>query len=317
MQGFAAENIVRWRCSAAAAKLPNRFAMSPTIHRAKPRGRRPHLACALALIALAALLPARGQEPVAPAIAWQQLEPGLELGTAPAPGAPADTPIQLLRIDPTRFELQLLNSSAAPDGSRMTAKQWAQRSGLVAAINASLYQTDHRTSISLMKSRTHTNNPRLSKHNAVLVFDRLDSGMPPVQIVDRTCRSFADVENRYAGMVQSIRMVSCHGTNVWSQQPDKKWSTAALGIDQQGRLLFIHVRAPLTTHDLVDALLALPLGLREAMYLEGGPEAQLYVNAGGREVEVVGSQGSSFAAIENTYALPIPNVLGVRRIPGG
>ena len=70
----------------------------------------------------------------------------------------------------------LLNSSAAPDGSRLTAKQWAERFGLVAAINASLYQTDHRTSVSLMKSRTHTNNPRLSQHNAVLLFDRLDDG---------------------------------------------------------------------------------------------------------------------------------------------
>ena len=66
---------------------------------------------------------------------------------------------------------------------------------------------------------------------------------------------------------------------------------------------------------------ALPPGLwnqlREAMYVEGGPEAQLYVNAGGREVELVGSHGSSFAGIENSYALPIPNVLGVRRIASG
>ena len=49
------------------------------------------------------------------------------------------------------------------------------------------------------------------------------------------------------------------------------------------------------------------------MYVEGGPEAQLYVSAGGREVELVGSHGSSFAGIENNYALPIPNVIGVRR----
>jgi hypothetical protein len=134
-----------------------------------------------------------------------------------------------------------------------------------------------------------------------------------VQIVDRTCRNLDEVQGRYAAMVQSIRMVSCDRTNVWSQQPDKKWSTAAIGMDQQGRLLFIHLRSPLTTHDLIDALLTLPLGLREAMYVEGGPEAQLYVNAGGREVELVGSHGSSFAGIENSYALPIPNVVGVRR----
>jgi Phosphodiester glycosidase len=109
-------------------------------------------------------------------------------------------------------------------------------------------------------------------------------------------------------------MVSCARANVWTQQPENKWSTAAIGIDQRGRLLFIHVRSPLSTHDLIDALLALPLELREAMYVEGGPEAQLYVHAGGRELEFVGSHGSSFAGIENTMALPIPNVLGIRRV---
>jgi hypothetical protein len=273
---------------------------------------------AWAALVLGAAVPiaARADAPPSPPIAWRSLEPGLELGSvrSPIPSEAGDSKIRVLRIDPTRFELQLLNASASADGAPLTAKQWAERYGLVAAINASLYQADQRTSVSLMKSRTHTNNPRLSKHNAVLLFDRLDAGVPPVQIVDRTCRDLAAVQGRYGASVQSIRMVSCTRANVWTQQPENKFSTAAVGIDQQGRLLFIHVRSPLSTHDLIDSLLALPLGVREAMYVEGGPEAQLYVNAGGTEVELVGSRGSSFAGIENTYALPIPNVLGVRRL---
>jgi len=270
--------------------------------------------CAALLLATTALLPiAAAAEST---VNWELLEPGLEFASAPSPIASTtgDSRINIVRIDPGRFELQLLNSSASPDNARHTAKEWSQRYNLVAAINASLYQTDHSTSVSLMKSRTHTNNPRLSSHNAVLLFDRLDDAVPPVQIVDRTCHNLSDVQGRYGGMVQSIRMVSCNRINVWSQQPDKKWSTAAIGVDQHGRLLFIHVRSPLTTHDLIESLLMLPLDLREAMYVEGGPEAQLYVNAGGREIELVGSHGSSFAGIENSYALPIPNVVGVRRI---
>jgi hypothetical protein len=248
-------------------------------------------------------------------LTWEQLEPGLELGTAVVSPPPTgdDSRIRILRIDPARFEMQLLNASGAADGSSRTARGWAQANGLVAAINASLYQADYRTSTSLMKSRRHTNNPRLSKHNAVLLFDRLDDGVPSVQIVDRTCTDLAPVQGRYGTMVQNIRMVSCTGANVWSQQPHK-WSTAAIGMDDHGRVLFIHARSPLSTHDLVDMLLALPLGLRQTMYVEGGPEAQLYVRAGERELEFVGSQGSTFAAIDNTYALPIPNVVGIRRI---
>lgn len=275
--------------------------------------RRAAAACACGLLGAAALLPARGDS--GPSVRWELLEPGLEFGTAqsPIPSNSGDSRIRLLRIDPTRFRLELLNSSAA-GGTSMTAKEWARQYQLVAAINASLYQADHRTSIALMKSRSHTNNPRLSKHNAVLLFDPLDDLVPPVQIVDRTCRDLAGIQGRYGSMVQSIRMVSCNRGNVWSQQPQNKWSTAAIGIDQAGRLLFVHVRSPLSTHDLIDGLLALPIDLCETMYVEGGPEAQLYVAAGGRELEFVGSHVSSFAGIENTYALPIPNVLGVKRI---
>jgi hypothetical protein len=269
---------------------------------------------ALALLGAMHLVPAGAAAPDA-AITWEVLEPGLEFATAqsPIPADAGDSRIRLLRVDPARYELTLLNSSAG-DGTLRTAKEWAARYGLVAVINASLYQADHSTSVSLMTARGHTNNPRLSKHNAVLLFDRRDDGVPPVQIVDRTCRDLGALRDRYAAAVQSIRMVSCTRRNVWSPQPEKKWSAAAIGVDTSGRLLFVHVRSPLSTHDLIDALLALPLDLRETMYVEGGPEAQLYVTAGGRELEFVGSHGSSFAGIENNYALPIPNVIGLKRI---
>jgi hypothetical protein len=270
----------------------------------------------LVLCGAAALGTARGDGPGPSAVTWEVLEPGLELGIAvlPLPSDGGEVRSHILRLDPSRFELALFNRSASPDGTPLTAREWSHRHGLVAAINASLYQADHSTSIALMKSRAHTNNPRLSPHNTVLLFDRRDDAVPLVQIVDRTCRDLAPLRDHYAAMVQSIRMVSCNRSNVWSEQPENKWSAAAIGIDEHGSLLFIHVRSPLSTHDLIDALLALPLGLRETMYVEGGPEAQLYVSAGGRELEFVGSQGSSFAGIENTVALPIPNVLGVRRV---
>lgn len=281
-----------------------------------PRGPAGVLAAALLLLATAPR-PVRAGPPPAAAepIAWRRLEPGLELGTARSPiASPAgDSLIRILRIDPTRFALQLLNASASPDGTRYSARQWAEKHGLVAAINASLYQTDYRSSVSLMKSRQHTNNPRLSKHNAVLLFDRLDDGVPPVQIVDRTCRDLGALQPHYGSLVQSIRMISCHGANVWSPQPTQ-WSTAAIGTDREGRVLFIHMRSPLSTHELINALLALPLGLRETMYVEGGPEAQLYVDAGGEALEFVGSHGSSFAGLENSASLPIPNAVGVRRL---
>ena len=213
--------------------------------------------------------------------------------------------MRVLRIDPRRFDLKLMNASAPGEERALTARAWCARGGLVAAINASMYQIDQRTSVSLMKTRTHVNNPHLSKDRAVLAFDRLDPAVPPVAILDRDCGDFETLRDKYGTLVQSIRMISCRGKNVWSQQP-RRSSAAAIGRDRQGRVLFIHARSPYSTHDLIDILLELPLSIDRALYAEGGPEAQLYVNSGGRESEWVGGE-------DNRRAWPVPNVIGIAR----
>jgi hypothetical protein len=111
-------------------------------------------------------------------------------------------------------------------------------------------------------------------------------------------------------------MVTCKRRNTWAQQ-EKKWSAAAVGLDSDGRILFIHVRSPYSMHDLVDMLLALPINLRQLMYGEGGPEAQLFVQSGGREIELVGSYETGFNENDdNRAAWAVPNVLAVvRRAP--
>jgi hypothetical protein len=247
------------------------------------------------------------------AVDWQVLEPGLELATpvAPHPAAEGDSQIWLLRLDPQRFDLQLLNSSARTDGARRSARGWAEEGSFVAVTNAGMYQADYRTSLSLMQRRDHVNNPRLTKDRTVLAFDPLDGGVPSAQIIDRSCQDFDALRPRYAGLVQSIRMISCRRENVWRQQ-EQRWSISSIAMDDAGRLVLIHARSPFSTHDLIENLLELPLGLTRAMYLEGGAQAQLYVHAGGREIERVGSRGSRGLG-GNMMALPIPNALAVRR----
>lgn len=248
--------------------------------------------------------------------AWRVLEPGLELGqfVSPRKSRLGDSIVRVLRIDPEFFELRLLNASAPGQGRPQSARDWCRSNGLVAAVNASMYQTDHRKSVSMMRTRTHVNNPSLSKDKAVLGFDRLDASVPPAQIIDRECQDFDALRAHYGTLVQSIRMISCERRNVWAPQ-SREWSTAAIGIDTRSRVLFIHSRSPFSTHDLIEILLGLPIELRRAMYVEGGPEAQLYVQSGGREMEFLGSYETGFKeADDNAFAWPVPNVVGIARI---
>ena len=244
---------------------------------------------------------------------WQNLQEGLELGIffSPRLSDVGDSTISVLRIDPERYEFKLLNTTSSDQGRTLSVKKWCHRDGLVAAINASMYQTDHRTSVSLMRTESHTNNPRLSKDMTILAFDRQSHEVPLVKIIDRQCEDFKTWKNKYRTFVQSIRMISCKGKNVWKQQP-KKWSTAAIGIDKKGNVLFIHARSPYSTHDLINILQMLPLDISRAMYVEGGPEAQLYIRAGGNEFEFIGSFESNFNNNnDNIFAWPIPNVVGI------
>jgi hypothetical protein len=244
---------------------------------------------------------------------FRRLEPGLELAEFPSDlAAGGDRLIHVVRVDPKHYRLRLLNASADPQAAALTARQWAERNHLAAAINASMYQADLRSSVALMQTRGHVNNPRLTKDKAILAFDPIDPAMPPVQIIDRECQDFEALRRSYGTLVQDIRMVSCDGKNVWAAQP-YAWSVAAVGIDRQGRVLLLHTRAPHTTHDFIEALLGLPLDLKNAMYVEGGREAQMFVRGGGHDYEFTGTSDEADPG-RTSVAWPIPNVIGVEPI---
>jgi len=246
---------------------------------------------------------------------WQQLAKGLELGTFAAPQSAevGDSLVRVLRIDPKYYRLRLLNASAAENGVPLTPKQWCRQKGLIAAINPSMFQTDYKTSVSLMRTRTHINNPRLSKDMTIFAFNRQSGDVPRAKIIDRQCEDFQFWKQKYGTLVQSIRMLSCTGKNVWKQQ-QRRWSTAAIGIDRQSNILFIHVRSWYSTHDLINILKKLPLNVSRAMYTEGGPQAQLYINLGNKELEFAGSYETN-PNNANTGAMswPLPNVVGISK----
>ncbi|MGD2100148.1 MAG: phosphodiester glycosidase family protein [Desulfobacterales bacterium] len=275
----------------------------------------PRLAFILLLLAALTVI-AAANEP-AKKLGWQPLDKGIELGTflSPLKAEVGDSLVRVLRIDPKYYRLRLLNASAIKKGSAITPKQWCRQNGMVAAINASMYQTDYKTSVSLMRKKGHVNNPRLSKDMTILAFDRLDNSVPEVKLIDRQCDDFGALKTKYATLIQSIRMISCTGKNVWKQQP-RRWSTSAIGMDAKNKVLFIHVRSLYSTHDLINILKALPLNISRAMYTEGGPQAQLYIKVPNQEFEFVGSyEVGSGDANKGSLPWPLPNVVGISKRP--
>jgi len=243
---------------------------------------------------------------------WLALEAGLDLGSFVSPHyyEQSSAVITVLRIDPKRFELRLFNASHPSQGQTLTAKEWAQKENLSAAINAAMYQTDYRTSVSHMKTSEHTNNARISKDKTILVFEPMKKNIPQVRIIDTQCDDFEQIRGLYGSAVQSIRMLSCEGNNVW-QQSEKRWSIAAVGTDKASNVLFIQCTAPHSVHEFVNVLRGLPISIDRAMYMEGGSPSQMYIRTEKEELELIGDYSMGGKPAE---AAGLPNVLGIRKI---
>jgi uncharacterized protein YigE (DUF2233 family) len=244
---------------------------------------------------------------------WETLAPGVELAEFDAhlKSSVGDSRVTVVRVDVAQRPVRLLSASAEGHTPEPTAEQWAALHGLIAVTNAGMF---HPGGGPVGQARTEgreLNATRRKDYRSFLVLHPREKGLAPVQLLDASCDDVEALLPRYGTVLQSIRMVDCQGRNVWKSQP-REWSTAAVGIDAKGRLLWVHARSPYRTHDFIEVVRRLPLRLKRMMYLEGGPEASLHVVAPGRTVRRVGSYETGFNENDdNTRYWALPNVLGV------
>jgi exopolysaccharide biosynthesis protein len=246
---------------------------------------------------------------------WKVLAPGLEITTFKAahPAPQGKSNITVLRIDPTRWDL-VFTGVSQNGGRSMSAKQWSARNQLTAAINAGMFQQDERTHVGYLRSGDHVNSRKIASYQSVAAFGPHSGGKPPFRIFDlnKPAAELPAIAKEYALTVQNLRLIQRTGVDKW-RQDQKRASEAALGEDDAGRILFIFTRSPFTMYELNEELLKANIGLVAAQYLEGGPEAQIYVHAGQTEMEMFGSYETGFMQNDqNDQTWPIPNVLGIR-----
>jgi hypothetical protein len=290
--------------------------MTGVIHFLRSRHWRARVRNASVILALAfgALIASGAPE-------WQTLAPGMELRYVTPHGASgSNSAITILRIDPKQWELALLGTSQTGELAGHTAREWCMKGKFTAAINAGMFNTDGKSHIGYMRNGEYVNSSKRNSYQSVAAFNPHDGGTAAFRIFDLDAPgvSFEGILKDYGAVVQNLRLIKRAGVNAWPSQ-DKKWSEAALAEDDRGRILFIFLREPFSMHDLNQELLGAGIGIVAAQHLEGGPEAQLYFQAGGVEKEMFGSYGASLRVNgESTIPWPIPNVLAVRpRQPAG
>lgn len=244
---------------------------------------------------------------------WKTLAPGLELGIYDVQSEvmTGDASITILRIDPSKYDLKLLSMSETGESHGMSVKDWCSKYHCVAGINAGMFAQDNFTHIGFMRSGNHVNSSKVTSYKSVAAFSPKEKGIPRFRIFDLDKTEMSTIKKKYGCVVQNLRLLKRPGINCWSEQ-DKKWSEAALAEDKSGRVLFIFSRHPYSMHYFNRILLKLPIDIVCAQHLEGGPEAQMYINAGKTELEKVGSYETGFNEdVGNEKGWSIPNVIGV------
>ncbi len=248
---------------------------------------------------------------------WKQLGPGMDLSsfTVRNPRINKNAKIVILRIDPKHWQLAMVGKSWTGELKNMTAKGWCDRHNLTAAINAGMFATDYKTHVGYLGVKGHVNSSHVNGYQSVAAFDpKGGKALPEFRIFDLDDPevTMKRIIGAYSSVVQNLRLIRRPGENRWGPQ-DKVWSEAALGEDGAGRVLFILTRSPFTMHDFNQALLSLGIGIVAAQHLEGGPEAQLYLQIGGEQLEMFGTyETSSKEKDDGAASWVIPNVLGVR-----
>jgi uncharacterized protein YigE (DUF2233 family) len=248
---------------------------------------------------------------------WKQLAPGMDLQNLITinHGSSGDSSITILRIDPDLWELVFIGISQSGEKSGKTAREWCRSYKLTSAINAGMYADNYKTHVGYLRSKDHVNNSHVNNYQSVMAYNpKKDKKIAPFRIfdLDESGISMQSILNDYNSAIQNLRLIKKPGTNLWKQQT-REWCEAAIGEDKEGRILFIYSRSPLSMHDLNQELLASGIGIVAAQHLEGGFEAQFYLNQGDVEIDLFDRYDAKSKEYNgNEEPWPIPNIIGIR-----
>ncbi len=238
---------------------------------------------------------------------WENVEPGLDMSTFIVAD---DIQIVAVRFDPKFFTFSLFSISEN-NSAPQTLMQWAQKYNLVAAINASMYLPNGKTSTGYMRSGSHLNNKHIAKNfGAFFLSKPYNLDLPTARLIDRDTEGWQDLLEQYDVVVQNYRLIDSNRQILWSSG-GQEHSIAAVAEDEAGNILFLHCREPIAAHDFASALLIPSLSVRTVMYVEGGVQAGLVLRTAKEETLWGGWHPSDI--LMGSVSVALPNIIGVLR----
>ena len=240
---------------------------------------------------------------------WIELESGLDFCEFRLNSD--ESKITALRIDPQKFDF-FLGASSQDGREPRSLDKWAADYNLAAAINASMYLPDNRTSTGYMRSGEYVNQGRvMDRFGAFFVASPKKAGIPRAAIIDKDLPDWRERLEDYDIVVQNYRMINANRRILWSPG-GPLYAISAIAQDGDGKILFLHSRTPVEAYSFAQHILHLPIDVRAVMYVEGGAQAGLLINSGAIKRELGAPHAPSFLATGALKAA-LPNIIGVKQ----
>ncbi len=227
-------------------------------------------------------------------------------------------PLTLVRFDLSRYRPRLFTARA--NGGSRTLDRWVREQGLVAGINAAMYEPDGRATSYMVQDDVEASPLDDARFGGFFAFDPHPGVTPApaaMEMIGRDCPGFdlAGLRARYRTVVSNYRLLDCDGHAI-SWVDANRYSAAAMGMDREGRLVLMHSRTPYRMRELAEMLASPALGLRQMVFVEGGPEATLIVEEGALHVREVGLRRDLPPGIEgdDSTLWSLPNIVGIERV---
>ncbi len=248
---------------------------------------------------------------------WVTLTKGMEYREVKAPikSEIGDSKISLVRMDKDLFEFDIYSATEF-DSVPRSVNAWAKKFKLNIAFNAGMYSQEN-TLLSrafLKSSEKHVNNPSIIEDfNLMMAMSPNVNHRENIEVLDLTCENFDQMKNEFNCYAQGLRMIDCNGKPMFWKKKIQSCSMiiAAEGTDNKFYLIFC--RSPYTHNQMIEFMLKMPYGIRNAIYLEGGPETSLFIDVNEHHIERVGSWVSeTWESDENKHFWNLPNVVGIK-----
>lgn len=248
---------------------------------------------------------------------WHNLQNGLSFWATDAPekSIVSDSKIFILKVDPMLCKFRILSSSEHGKRNR-TADVWAKEFGVNVVVNAGMFNIrNRRTNKGYLKNYAHFNNSKLNgSYNVMMAMNPKIKSEPAVKLYDLTSNNWASIRSNYHTLCQGMRMIDCNGNRMaWDKRPGQECSMAVGATDVIGNIYFIFTRSPYTHQKMIDFLIKLIPDIRTTVYLEGGPEASLYIQTNDTIISKIGSYVSkTYPKDNNDHFWKLPNVIGIQ-----